>query len=87
MLSESAFLFTQFKNAQATGKQSFYYGKANRSQDCWDRRGGGQKAPFLYCPIGVFYPLKVGGTNVGSGKLGFLIPLALLNYLLSVLIQ
>lgn len=56
MLSESAFLFTQFKNAQATGKQSFYYGKANRSQDCWDRRGGGQKAPFLYCPIGVFIP-------------------------------
>lgn len=53
MLSESAFLFTQFKNAQATGKQSFYYGKANRSQDSWK---WGRRAPDLYCPIRIFIP-------------------------------
>ena len=34
--------------------------------------GGGRRAPFLYCPLGIFLFLKVGGgTNVGSRDMWF----------------
>ena len=33
--------------------------------------GGGRRAPSLYCLIGGFYLLKMGGTNVGSRKMWF----------------
>ena len=69
-------------NTQVASQPSLYYRKANNSQDSWE----GEGVPPSYCPIGVFYPLKIGVTNMGSRKMQFsLIGLAQLP--ISVLVQ
>lgn len=61
---------------------SLYYRKANSSQGCWEM-GEGQPPSLSYRG---FYPLKMGGTNVGSRKIWFS-PIGLAQLPISVLIQ
>ena len=87
MLPESRFLFTQLKNelhkhTQAASKQSLYYRKTNSSQGCGKE---GEEPPFLLSYRG-FYPLKMGGTSVGSRKMWFS-PVGLAQLPISVLVQ
>ena len=52
-------------NTQAASKQRLYNRKANSSQDSWERR---EEPPSPLSHRG-FYPLKMGGTHVGSIKM------------------
>ena len=61
---------------------SLYYRKANSFQDSWE---GGEEPPLSIVLRG-FYPLKMGGTNVGSRKIWFS-PIGLAQLPISVLIQ
>ena len=87
MLLESGFLFTQSKNElhEHTGSKqakSFYY----RKQIAPRAAGRGQKSSHSPLSYRGFYPIKMGGTNMGSRKMQFS-PIGLAQLPLSVLVQ
>lgn len=79
MLLESGFLFTQLKNElfEHTGSKK----AKSLLQENKQLPGRAPPLPPVYCLIGVFNPLRMGGYQRGVQKDVVFLPLALPSYL------